>query len=51
MQRDDDAQRREDQYRALAATSVDVDDEEDVDTVLASLREARRIVATQRNQP
>ena len=41
-------QRREDQYRALEATSVDLDDEEDVDTVLASLREARRAVAEQR---
>ncbi len=41
-------QRREDQYRALAATSVDIDDEEDVETVLASLRAARRSVAEQR---
>ena len=41
-------QRREDQYRALEATSVDIDDEEDVETVLASLREARRNVAEQR---
>lgn len=49
MERDDEA-RREEQYRAIAATSVDVCDEEEVDTVLASLREARRIVATQRHQ-
>jgi len=41
-------QRREDQYRALEATTVDPDDDEDVDTVLASLREARRAVAEQR---
>lgn len=41
-------QRREAQYRALEATSVDVDDEEDVEKVLASLREARRHLAEQR---
>ena len=38
-------QRREAQYRALEATSVDLDDEQDVEKVLASLREARRHVA------
>jgi excisionase family DNA binding protein len=41
-------QRREDQYEALAATAVDVDDEKDVDSVLESLRAARRQVAEQR---
>jgi len=41
-------QRRAEQYRALEATAVDLDDEEDVDTVLASLREARRTVAERR---
>jgi excisionase family DNA binding protein len=40
--------RREDQYRALEATSVDLDGEEDIETVLASLREARRQVGEQR---
>ncbi len=44
-------QRREAQYRALEATSVDIDEEEDVETVLASLREARRQLAkTRRSQ-
>jgi hypothetical protein len=41
-------QRREEQYRALEATSVDIDDEEDIDEVLASLRDARRDIAKQR---
>jgi excisionase family DNA binding protein len=41
-------QRRAEQYRALEATAVDLDDEEDVETVLASLREARRTVAERR---
>jgi len=41
-------QRRAEQYRALEATAVELDDEEDVDTVLASLREARRTVAERR---
>ena len=44
-------QRREEQYRALAATSVDVDEEEDIEAVLASLREVRREVAGQRRAP
>ena len=38
-------QRRAEQYKVLEATSVDVDDEDDIETVLASLREARRQVA------
>jgi excisionase family DNA binding protein len=41
-------QRREDQYRMLEATSVDLDGEEDVETVLSSLRQARRHVGEQR---
>ena len=38
-------QRRAEQYRVLETTSVDVDAEDDIETVLASLREARRQVA------
>jgi excisionase family DNA binding protein len=41
-------ERREQQYRALEATSVDIDEEEDIEVVLASLREARHHVADQR---
>jgi excisionase family DNA binding protein len=41
-------QRREDQYRALEATSVGIEGEEDIETVLASLREVRRQAAEQR---
>jgi excisionase family DNA binding protein len=41
-------QRREDQYRALEAASVGIEGEEDIETVLASLREARRQAAEQR---
>jgi hypothetical protein len=37
--------RREAQDRMLAATSIDIDEEEDVETVLASVRAARRSVA------
>ncbi|GGM59849.1 hypothetical protein GCM10011608_51160 [Micromonospora sonchi] len=37
--------RRAEQYAALEATSVDIDDEEDLDVVLRRLREARRAVA------
>jgi excisionase family DNA binding protein len=40
--------RREAQYRALEATSLEVGDEKNVEKVLASLREARRHVAEQR---
>lgn len=40
-------QRREEQYRALEATAVDIDDDDNVESVLASLREARRQVAAQ----
>jgi excisionase family DNA binding protein len=41
-------QRRDDQYRALEATSVDIGGEEDTETILASLREVRRQAAEQR---
>jgi excisionase family DNA binding protein len=40
--------RRAQQYAALEATAVDVDDEDDLDTVLAELREARRVTAERR---
>lgn len=41
-------QRRAEQYAALEATAVDLDDEQDLDTALAHLREARRAVAVRR---
>lgn len=41
-------QRRAEQYAALEATSVEIDDEEDLDVVLRRLREARRAVARRR---
>jgi excisionase family DNA binding protein len=41
-------QRRAEQYAALEATAVDLDDEQDLDTALAQLREARRAVAVRR---
>jgi excisionase family DNA binding protein len=41
-------QRRAEQYAALEATAVSIDDEHDLDTVLGELREARRAVATRR---
>jgi hypothetical protein len=40
-------QRRQAQYDALEATSVDIDEEDDIETTLASFREARRQVAQQ----
>lgn len=40
--------RREAQYAALAATSVDIDDEGSLDVTLARLREAKRIAAQRR---
>lgn len=43
-------QRRSDQYAALEATSVSLDDEEDLGTTLQNLREARRAVASRRQQ-
>jgi excisionase family DNA binding protein len=41
--------RRAQQYAALEATAIDLDDEADLDTVLAELRDARRVVAQRRN--
>jgi excisionase family DNA binding protein len=41
-------QRRAEQYAALEATAVDLDDEQDLDTALAQLREARRAAAVRR---
>lgn len=40
--------RRAEQYAALEATAVDIDDEEDLDTALEQLRDARRAVAARR---
>jgi hypothetical protein len=40
---------RAEQYRALEAIAVDIDDEQDVEAVLASLREARQTVAERRH--
>lgn len=40
--------RREEQYAALEATAVSIDDEEDLESALANLREARRAVAERR---
>jgi excisionase family DNA binding protein len=41
-------ERRSQQYQALEATAIDIDDEEDIESVLSSLREARRDLADQR---
>jgi excisionase family DNA binding protein len=41
-------QRRAEQYAALEATAVDIDDEQDLDTALEQLREARRTVTARR---
>lgn len=43
-------QRREEQYAALRATSISVDDEEDLDSTLQQLREARRTVGARRRR-
>lgn len=43
--------RRDEQYAALEATTVGLDDEDDVDETLRQLREARRAVAARRRQP
>lgn len=40
--------RRAEQYAALEATAIDLDDDSDLDSVLAELREARRAVAQRR---
>ena len=44
-------QRRAEQYAALEATAVDLDDEQDLDTALEQLREARRAVAGSPQDP
>ena len=43
-------QRRAAQYAALEATSTPIDDEDDAATVLADLREARKIIAQRRSE-
>jgi excisionase family DNA binding protein len=45
------AQRRAEQYAALEATSISLDEEEDLETALQNLREARRVVASRRQRP
>ena len=40
--------RRREQYEALAATAVDVDDEDDLESTLETLRDARKAVAQRR---
>ncbi|MEO3927355.1 helix-turn-helix domain-containing protein [Micromonosporaceae bacterium B7E4] len=42
------AQRRAEQYEALDATSVSLDDEDDLDTALQQLRTARQAIARRR---
>jgi len=44
-------QRRAEQYAALEATAVDLDDEQDLDTALEQLREAGRAVAGSPQDP
>ena len=43
-------QRRAAQYAALEATSTPIDDEDDAATVLADLREARKVIAQRRRE-
>ena len=43
--------RREEQYAALDAMRIDVDDDAPIDKVLAELREARRVVGERRKAP
>jgi excisionase family DNA binding protein len=43
-------QRRAAQYAALEATSSPIDDEDDAATVLADLREARKVIAQRRRE-
>jgi len=42
--------RRAEQYAALEATSISIDDEEDPEVVARRLREARRVVAARRRE-
>ena len=44
-------QRRQEQYEALAATSVPIDEEADIETTLQTLREVRKEVAARRRGP
>ena len=43
-------ERRAAQYAALEATSTPIDDEDDAATVLASLRQARKVIADRRRE-
>jgi len=43
-------QRRAVQYAALEATSSPIDDEDDAETVLAGLRQARKVLAQRRRE-
>ena len=43
-------ERRAAQYAALQATSSPIDDEEDAETVLAGLRQARKVIAQRRRE-
>lgn len=43
-------ERRKEQYAALAATSLDLDDEQDLGSTLQELREARKVVAERRRR-
>jgi excisionase family DNA binding protein len=43
-------QRRAAQYAALEATSAPIDDEEDAETVLASIRKSRKVIAQRRRE-
>ena len=43
-------QRRAAQYSALEATAFEIDDEDDVDSILQEVREARRAVAAQHRE-
>jgi excisionase family DNA binding protein len=43
--------RRAEQYAALDSAAIDLDDEEDLDTVLSRLRESRHVVASRRRPP
>jgi hypothetical protein len=45
-----DEQSRAEQYAVLEATSVDFDEEDDVDVALDRLREARRVIASRRKR-
>ncbi|MGH3486780.1 MAG: hypothetical protein ACRDP8_02520 [Actinopolymorphaceae bacterium] len=42
--------RRAEQYAALEATSIDLDDDDSIDTMIDDLRAARRAIAEQRRQ-